>query len=58
MKNLENAVERMAWHQLGMELEKKDRDAIVTFLRSLTDIRPATQTVATSAEDNPRLALQ
>jgi hypothetical protein len=26
----------MAWHQLGRELSKKNTQAIVTFLRSLT----------------------
>jgi cytochrome c peroxidase len=36
---LDNAVERMAWHQLGTEISKKDRDAIVAFLHALTDVR-------------------
>lgn len=35
---LDTAVERMAWHQLGVEISKQDRDAIVAFLRALTDI--------------------
>lgn len=34
---LDTAVERMAWHQLGTEISKKDRDAIVAFLHALTD---------------------
>jgi cytochrome c peroxidase len=33
---LAEAVRLMAWHQLGRELSKKDTQAIVTFLRSLT----------------------
>lgn len=35
--HLNAAVERMAWHQLGMKIETKDRDAIVAFLRALSD---------------------
>lgn len=37
VKQLEHAVEKMAWHQLGMEIEQRDRDVIVAFLKSLTD---------------------
>jgi cytochrome c peroxidase len=36
---LEHAVEKMAWHQLGMEIEPNDRDAIVAFLNALSDRR-------------------
>jgi cytochrome c peroxidase len=32
---LEEAVERMAWHQLGMKIAASERDAIAAFLRSL-----------------------
>lgn len=34
---LETAVEKMAWHQLGMEISREDRDAITAFLRALSD---------------------
>ena len=34
---LEEAVELMAWHQLGRKLEEKDVDLIVAFLNSLSD---------------------
>lgn len=36
---LEAAVERMAWLQLGYEIPDEERDAIVTFLRALSDER-------------------
>jgi cytochrome c peroxidase len=57
VQQLEKAVERMAWHQLGMALETKDRDAIVLFLRSLTDTTRRADATP-SSEDNPRMALQ
>lgn len=34
---LQHAVDRMAWHQLGMKLVPRERDAIVAFLRALSD---------------------
>lgn len=34
---LDTAVQRMAWHQLGKELSSEDRDAVVAFLHALTD---------------------
>lgn len=34
---LSHAVERMAWHQLGMKIAPRERDAIVAFLGALTD---------------------
>jgi cytochrome c peroxidase len=34
--HLGGAVERMAWHQLGIELAPRDREAIVAFLGSLS----------------------
>ena len=34
---LRHAVERMAWHQLGMKIHPRERDAIVAFLGALTD---------------------
>ncbi|NJM55767.1 MAG: c-type cytochrome, partial [Verrucomicrobiae bacterium] len=37
IKTLNEAVEKMAWHQLGQKLEKEKVDSIVTFLGSLTD---------------------
>jgi cytochrome c peroxidase len=37
IKSLNDAVEKMAWHQLGQKLEKDKVDAIVAFLGSLTD---------------------
>lgn len=36
--DLPQAVERMAWHQLGKKIPAGDRDAIVAFLKSLSDI--------------------
>jgi len=36
---LEKAVERMAWHQLGMKIAANERDAIVAFLTSLNGSR-------------------
>lgn len=35
--DLPNAVDRMAWLQLGKKLEPSERDAIVAFLRALSD---------------------
>jgi cytochrome c peroxidase len=37
IKSLNEAVEKMAWHQLGQKLEKDKVDSIVAFLGSLTD---------------------
>ena len=37
---LEDAVQRMAKHQLGKDLSKEDRADIVAFLRSLTGKLP------------------
>ena len=37
--NLPQAVERMAWHQLGRKIPNGDRDLIVAFLKSLSDIQ-------------------
>jgi cytochrome c peroxidase len=37
IKSLSEAVEKMAWHQLGQKLEKDKVDSIVAFLGSLTD---------------------
>ena len=37
VKKLDDAVDTMGWHQLGMQLTRQDRDAIVAFLRSLSD---------------------
>ena len=39
VKTLADAVEKMAWHQLGTELAGRDRDAIVAFLLSLNDVQ-------------------
>jgi cytochrome c peroxidase len=39
IENLPQAVERMAWHQLGKKMPAQDRDAIVAFLQSLSDIK-------------------
>jgi cytochrome c peroxidase len=36
ISTLEEAVERMVWHQLGTEIPADDRDAIVAFLGSLS----------------------
>ena len=36
IRTLEEAVERMVWHQLGTEIPAEDRDAIVAFLGSLS----------------------
>ncbi|MFN2442533.1 MAG: cytochrome-c peroxidase [Thermoanaerobaculia bacterium] len=36
IRTLEEAVERMVWHQLGTEIPPEDRDAIVAFLGSLS----------------------
>lgn len=33
---LHDAVDKMAWHQLGTDLRKKDRDAIVAFLKAMS----------------------
>ena len=38
---LPQAVERMAWHQLGRKIPNGDRDLIVAFLKSLSDIQRA-----------------
>ena len=38
VKDLPQAVERMAWHQLGKKMPPQDRDAIVAFLNALSDI--------------------
>jgi cytochrome c peroxidase len=46
VKNLPQAVERMAWHQLGRKIEAKDRDLIVAFLKSLSDIERGPAAVA------------
>lgn len=35
--SLDRAVERMAWHQLGMKIQPAERAAIVAFLRALSD---------------------
>lgn len=37
IESLPEAVERMAWLQLGYEIPNEDRDAIVAFLKSLSD---------------------
>ncbi|MGH9458808.1 MAG: cytochrome-c peroxidase [Thermoanaerobaculia bacterium] len=37
VETLEKAVDRMAWHQLGKKLPPEERDAIVAFLRALSD---------------------
>lgn len=37
VETLQAAVDRMAWHQLGVKLEPAERDAIVAFLRTLSD---------------------
>ena len=37
IRTLPEAVDKMAWHQLGRTLEPKDREAIVAFLRALSD---------------------
>lgn len=37
--SLQEAVEKMAWLQLGQKLTPQDRDAIVSFLRALSDPR-------------------
>lgn len=37
--DLPAAVERMAWHQLGMKIQPRERDEIVAFLRALSDPR-------------------
>lgn len=42
VKDLPTAIDRMSWHQLGMKLEQKDRDAIVAFLRALSDRKRST----------------
>ncbi len=36
---LPNAVERMAWHQLGRKLTSEEREKIVAFLRALSDVK-------------------
>lgn len=40
---LGQAVEKMAWHQLGAEIEKRDRDVIVAFLKALSGTPAATR---------------
>ncbi|MFZ2492755.1 MAG: cytochrome-c peroxidase, partial [Thermoanaerobaculia bacterium] len=35
---LDDAVDKMAWHQLGMKISASDREAIVAFLHALSDI--------------------
>lgn len=37
--DLPTAVEKMAWHQLGMKIKPQDRDAIVALLTSLSDVK-------------------
>ena len=39
VRDLPTAVEKMAWHQLGMKIKPQDRDAIVAFLTSLSDVK-------------------
>jgi cytochrome c peroxidase len=39
VRDLPTAVEKMAWHQLGIKIKPQDRDAIVAFLRSLSDVK-------------------
>lgn len=41
--DLPHAVERMAWHQLGKKIEPADRDAIVAFLRALSNEKQASK---------------
>ncbi len=41
VNTLEEAVTFMAWHQLGKELEERDVNDLVTFLKSLTGTLPA-----------------
>lgn len=41
--NLEEAVETMAWHQLGTKLKPEETKSIVAFLNSLTGERPKIQ---------------
>lgn len=36
VQTLPEAVDRMAYHQLGMEIRRKDRDAIVAFLKAMS----------------------
>lgn len=36
--DLHQAVDRMAWYQLGAKLPPEERDSIVTFLRALSDV--------------------
>ncbi len=38
IRDLPTAVDKMAWHQLGIVINPKDRDAIVAFLRSMSDV--------------------
>jgi cytochrome c peroxidase len=37
--NLNAAVDKMAWHQLGIIIQPKDREAIVAFLQSMSDVK-------------------
>ncbi len=39
VRDLRTAVEKMAWHQLGMKIKPADRDAIVAFLNALSDTK-------------------
>lgn len=39
IQNLEDAVKKMAFHQLNKQLSEEEVKSIVTFLKSLTDQR-------------------
>jgi cytochrome c peroxidase len=43
IRELPNAVDRMAWHQLGRKITPEDREKIVAFLNALSDVKRASK---------------